>query len=398
MDQTTSTTPIALEPKRSCLEKGLWALLNGTGLLLVACVLPMIYFNETSLIEVARGLKEARKDVTSVAPNVIDPKNEGKLVHVAGMLEVTAPLSDPMFSVTLPALKLSRELEMFQWVETTQVEERYEGGTKHNYTRYFYNKNWANRLIDASKFNTPQDHDNPKAMPGQDERKWTRTAQDAKLGVFQIRPEQLEKVVGDNLLYQQDANPPQNVAAPVFTERGLTGQLMGGGEPGWMYFGKDRANPVLGDVRVRYRFVPPKEVTIVAAQAGQKLEPFPEKSGTKVDVVRNGIETAGQALDEETLVNHLGTWFLRFVLWFALAGALAMSVTAWRRLPGLRIAAGAPWWGFGPLGAAGLCFVIVAVPWMLARPLTGLGLFVLGAVLLSSLHRIGARRRASAFR
>jgi len=46
-------------------------------------------------------------------------ENAGRLVHVVGEAQPTAPVEDAQFGVSINALKLKRRVEMYQWVEHT---------------------------------------------------------------------------------------------------------------------------------------------------------------------------------------------------------------------------------------------------------------------------------------
>ena len=62
-------------------------------------------------------------------PDQIDAANEGKLIHVSGTSNATAPLADPEFDISTKGLRMARIAEMYQWEEekheeTTQVHRR----------------------------------------------------------------------------------------------------------------------------------------------------------------------------------------------------------------------------------------------------------------------------------
>ena len=77
------------------------------GLVLVIASIVGIFWNEGRAIETARALAEGEGAVVSVDAGKVDPANEGKLVHVMGAANATAPLADPQFPVKATGLKLA---------------------------------------------------------------------------------------------------------------------------------------------------------------------------------------------------------------------------------------------------------------------------------------------------
>ena len=112
--------------------------------------------------------------------DAVDPANDRGLVLVRGVTSSPEPVSDPLCTATLPptnALALVRRVEMFQWVEKPAEGApgvRYEGA-------------WAGGIVDSSKFQVPEGHENPKAFPAE----WAPRefpADEVRIGAYLVLP------------------------------------------------------------------------------------------------------------------------------------------------------------------------------------------------------------------
>ncbi|MEL6346950.1 MAG: hypothetical protein AAFV53_27805, partial [Myxococcota bacterium] len=95
----------------------------GGGLLFILAF-PWIFWNECSAVRVAKSLTEGAGAVVSVSADIVDPANEGKLIHISGTSATPEILTDPDFGFSLNAIKLSRDVEMYQWTEDTSTKSK----------------------------------------------------------------------------------------------------------------------------------------------------------------------------------------------------------------------------------------------------------------------------------
>ena len=172
----------------------------------------------------------------------VDEANDRGLVLVRGTTSSPEPVSDPLFTSVLPptnALSLVRRVEMFQWVEKPAEGApgvRYEGA-------------WVGGIVDSSKFQVPEGHENPKAFPAE----WAPRefpADEVRIGAYLVLPKgRLRAAVA-----------PVPVGGTVYHDT-----------PAVPRAAADPDRPEVGDLRVSWLVVPHAEVTVVAAQRADKV-------------------------------------------------------------------------------------------------------------------------------
>nr|CAD7570151.1 unnamed protein product [Timema californicum] len=119
-------------------------------------------------VQRARLLDEAIESVVVLpSSSALDKQNDGRLVHVSGILQVGEPLTEMDYGIAMSAIKLKRRVQMYQW-EEEQTNSGQQDETKESlYTNYYYTTNWKDKLISSSKFYVQTGHHNPriKHMP-----------------------------------------------------------------------------------------------------------------------------------------------------------------------------------------------------------------------------------------
>ena len=111
------------------------------GFVLVGAGIVLLFLNEGRAVKRAKALDPGSAAVVSVAAASVDPANEGKLVHLTGTATTDEILMDPEFAISAQALHLRRNVEMYQWEQTSEskTEKKVGGGTETT-TTYSYRK------------------------------------------------------------------------------------------------------------------------------------------------------------------------------------------------------------------------------------------------------------------
>ncbi len=324
---------------------------------------PVLWWNEGRAVRTYRSLHEGSRVVVSAAASPLDPKNEGKLVHITGKAVPDGSLRDPLFGVETTAIKLLRNVEMYQWREVKQRRTRRKlGGGKRVITTYSYRKEWSRNPIDSKTFRKPEGHGNPGTMPV---RSAVFRARAVQVGAFGLSPSLIDQFSGAGPLSATEADlaraaPPPEIAGRMRIEGGA------------IYVGEDPAHPRVGDLRIRFRSVPPGPVSVIAQQHGNTLAPYPTKAGKPIELLAMGRCDAQTMFQNALHRNAVITWLLRaggFVM-MMLGIALAFRPIAvfGDAVPIIGGLLGAGIVVFAAIIALAFSVLTIAVAWVAVRP------------------------------
>ncbi len=341
----------------------------GVVLVLVGTVL--LFWNEGRAVKRYKDLKEGAGAVVSVSADRVDPATEGKLVHLVGETKTTAPLQDADFGISIPAVKLIRKAEMYQWVEVERSETRKSGSGTETVRTYSYEKQWRDSPVDSTRFKVATEHQNPGGMKY---RSATLVAETVSLGAFTLPPFLVAKI--------GNAKP-----LPVESLEGATEEVRASAKlaAGGLYFGNDPAAPAVGDLRVRFSSVPTGPVSIVAQQSGTTFVPYPTKTGGTVDLLEPGSVAAADMFQMAQDRNKFMTWGIRvggFVLlgiaFSMILGPIAILASILPFL-GRLVSTGTTIVAF--LLAGILWSLTVSFAWIFHRPILGIAILAVTVVL-----------------
>jgi len=341
------------------------------GLILVGGSFVALWLNEGRSVRRYQDLKDGKGNVVSISPEKIDAANEGKLVHFSGPASAGTTPGDSHFGVTSDgALKLRREVEMYQWKENTSSSTtKKTGGSTETTKTYSYEKVWSDSLIRSDSF-TRTGHDNPTRMPFESA---TEIGSPITVGAFTL---------SDSLVGRLNDFVPLPLASLEGLNEAATAnaKLYEGG----LYLGGDPAAPAVGDTRVTFSTVRPGDVSIASQQSGQTLVPYQSKHNT-VELLQTGIHGAEAMFAKAEADNKMFTWFLRVGGFLAMGFGfilLTRPITVIADvLPfvGNIVGAGV---GFIMFLLAGvLSFITIAVAWIAYRPVIGFSLLAVAGFL-----------------
>ncbi len=339
------------------------------GLVLLVLSFPLLFWNEGRAVRTSKGLTEGLGAVATVPIDNVDPGKEGKLIHVSGAVRTDAPVADDELAVQATAVKLIRNVEMFQWKEHEKSESHKKvGGGTETVKTWEYKQEWAGGRIDSSSFKHPEGHENPAAPAFETKTQLTNATS-----------------------HPVDATAAQQLPAAVHDKFKVA--------DGTFYQGDDPTAPKLGDVRVSFQVVNPATVSLVGVQSGPSFTPYQTGTGTTILLVEEGALTAQQMFKKAQDRNAVMTWIIRgggfFMMFLGIFLIFRPIVVFADVLPIFGTLLGAGIGLFAFLGAAIMSFITIAVAWIVYRPVIGVAMLVLAAGALYWLRSTGVKKKAA---
>lgn len=379
------------------------------GFAMVVAAIAGLVWNEHRAVTTARALDEGAGSVVVLdengyAPDVNDTNansdfldTTGMLVWVHGTLAGDPPtdydLMGSAFSVPENATRITRVVEMYQWVETQKSESRDKlGGGKETVTTYSYSKDWAPRAVNSGNFAEPTGHQNPP-LPVEGE---TYT-EDKYLQVgeseWKLTAEQVGQLGKETTLPLSEADVEQ-LSRALGTDR--TARL----SQGAAFFGYDPARPNVGDFRISYRVATADDASVVASDQMPDLVPWTSSNGHEIFLIAEGKVPAEAMFASEKEANVLLTWGLRAAGFAAMLAGFSGMFRVFSVLAGIIPPLGA----LVRMGTGLLAFVLtlviapltIGLAWLAVRPLLGAAIIVLGIGLAFAFGLLGRRRTPAA--
>lgn len=336
------------------------------GGLIFVVAFPVLFWNEGRAVTTARSLDEGQKLVVPIDVEVKEGANEGKLIHATGRAATEETLRDELFSIEANAIRLNRVVEMYQWEEIEETENKKRvGGSMEKVTTYRYQPVWSTDRIDSTSFRQSDGHRNPTSMPiaGQE---WT--AAEVRLGEFVLSDPLVRQIKGAETVPADDQHIPEQYREKM---------RLAGGE---LYLGKQPDSPEIGDLRIRFTSTPASDVSILAKQTGDTFSAYATEAGDSLNRLELGRYTAEEMFDHARSENTALTWILRAVGCGLMFGGLVMLMSPLAVLGDVVPLIGSIVQGGTFLVAGAICLIFapltIAVAWMFYRPLIAVPLLL----------------------
>ncbi len=345
----------------------------------------LLFFNEDNSVKVYRAIAEMEKNVITVSADSVNTANEGKLVCTNGNAETSDSLKDTLVELSFKGISLTRETEMYQWVERSESKTTEKtGGSSETTTTYSYEKQWSSSYNDSSKFKRPEGHTNPAMKYKTKE----YLAENVKLGAYKLPAELISKIGG-----------AQAVALNVADKKKMPSKIRSYStlEAGSLYYGTNYKpvfdSPKIGDYKLTFMLTGPKQpVTVMARQVLKTFEAYTAKSGKSFEILKDGIHTSADIINMERTANAIMTWVLRLAGLLCMFFGLQLLVNPLRTLlailPFLANIFGAITGFVLFLLSLVLTLVTIAIAWLVVRPVLGVALILTAVVVVLALGKL----------
>ncbi|XP_022095935.1 transmembrane protein 43-like isoform X2 [Acanthaster planci] len=371
-------TTVSYKPKTTLLERmseSFTGAMLGVGMFIVSFFI--LFLNEGKAVQTAHSLDEGLRLVVPIPNNkVIFQENNYKLVHLTGKLRTDQPLVDSLFDVSMQAVKLRRDVAMYQWVEHQKQREIDEGSEIRMETDYMYTKEWKSHVVDSNSFDNPAHHQNPKEMLV---RPMTFVAIHAYVGNYMLKDSLKEKI--DTFKPYVPSKEPTNPNVKLVD--------------GIFYQAENAFRPKVGDMRVTFSYAglsahedsplgPPDTVSIMAKQSGNQLTKYQTEAGDSLELVHFGDKTAEEMIKDELYASSVLTWTLRGGGWLLMFLGLNFmtnilyTIVDW--IPLLRTLVRVGLTAFNLSVSISLSIMTIALGWLWYRPLLSLTLLAVSVL------------------
>ena len=333
---------------------------------------PVLFWNEGDSVKTAKAIDEGEGACISLESNAsVDQEMEGKLVHMSGKADTKDVLTDDTFGVSATAIRLERNVEMYQWIEESHTSEKKKlGGSVEKVTTYTYKKDWMPTAIDSSGFKE-QGHDNPGMMEFESQK---MQAANVTFGAFRLSESQIDHIGSA----KQYAFPTGFVCKVERVKvQGSTIYVPNAETRNNALNTRDVASQTrIGDMRVTFRVVYPHEVSLIAKQHGDTFVAYTAKNGKKLSYLEDGVKDAAEMFQTARTNNAIMTWLVRIGGFLMMFIGLSMVFKPLSVLADvLPILGDIVEMGMGLVAGliALICaLVTIAIAWLFYRPVLGI--------------------------
>lgn len=362
------------------------------GIFLFFAAIVLLWWNEGRAVARAKALVEGKGIVISANSDQIITDNNGKLVHVGGLVEINGELRDDLTNINFgEVVGWNRSIEMFQWIEKVETTKKKKlGGSEETVKTYSYVKDWSSSEINSANFNPASEG---KVNPTMPYRSGSGLITEAKLGKFLLNQSQIGRL-GIHQKFLLSNSYIDSIPLSLKSKSRI--------ESGGIYVKYDSLStggPNIGDVKITFNIKKPGEVSLVAEQVGNSFQPYITSNDGNIDLFTNNRKSAAQMFSSAESSNTTMTWILRGVGFFMMMIGIGLIfkplVTLGDVVPFIGSILN---FGTGIISfvlALVVSLLVIALAWIFYRPLLGIGLIVCAVGIFFLIKKMGDKKKVA---
>jgi hypothetical protein len=379
----------------------------------------LLFWNEFNYVKQDNKLdavQEACVDMPN--PEKKSAEFEGEVVCATAMATTEEVLTDQEFGISENAIGLIRKVEYYQYVEHSESKSEDKlGGKEETTTTYTYKPEWVSSPVNSADFKDPAYQNKNFTLAQVEEQKVY--AKNVSFGAY-VLSESLISSISSKEAVELNVNPQTlqsintSVANTFFAVRGVSaGAAAPAPQPAvadstaaaadsvatnnkvdleyvhqagnTLYYGRTANAPEIGDVRITFEKVVPAKVTIIAQVDGNTFKSYKTKYGS-YQTLRMGKMTSEEIFQDDHESNSMWTWILRIVgTLLVISGIKSLFSFVETLLKVVPFLSSLFAFGVGIISTIiGLVYslIVIAIAWVLARPLVGIIILVVAGLLI----------------
>ena len=351
------------------------------GIILIIAGSIVLWWNEGRAVKSSNALKDFQKNYVEMPDiNNIDVDFEGKAVHATGVAKTEDILRDNSFGIAVNAFHLTREVEYYQWTESSSSTSKDKlGGSTETTTTYEYEPEWCSDPVNSAEFKDPEYKGKNfvwRVVEDSDQ-----YASNASFGAYKLTDGIIRSIYGEEPVQPNLTQEQMKQMLAKVTDSTVVVTVNGN----QVYIGADPDNPHIGDVRITFNQVTsPKTISILQKVVNGTFESYIAKNGKAFSKVEMGTVSAENMIEHQKSANKVMLWLLRILgILLVVAGfrsLLNFISTVFAVVPFVQRIIGT---GIGLVtSVVGLVWsiVVIAFAWIAYRPVLGISLLVVAAV------------------
>jgi len=339
------------------------------GLLFFAASFMVLWKNEGNFAREKGALKEVAQSTVTGSIDAPAAETVGKPVHLVGELQSDEQVGDAGYILPGDYLKIRRQAEMYQWVESEKSETREKlGGGSETVTTHTYGKKWRTGRVDSGSFSRTAGHENPEPTVSAAE----FSVSGASFGAWD----------GMDVLHYLLPDEPLAFTSEMIDPDMTSGQPAGG----YVYIRRNPGNTIdtIGDERLSWLVLSPGTYSVIARHASDnRLSAFVTSNGKEKFLVGAGALSIGQMIEMEKSSQSFFAWIFRLVgfllMWMGLSLVLGPLATMLSIIPAAATAGRFAIGGITFVVSLGLTVATVIVSWIAHSPVV-LGIVIAGGL------------------